>query len=276
MLWHSSVLSLHKIYKNKNLMPIITLTTEWNKDDYYIGAVKGLIMAECPKVTILDISHQIASYSYVQAAFIIRSCYKNFPPGTIHMICARSDSESNYPYIVIEKDLQYFITANNGIADIIFDDSSLRVVNIGIFEDQSVFPELHVFARAAAFLANGNKIEELGEEITNKTRPFLSLPLVENNRLIGKVIYIDSYRNAITNISRTLFEEKRKGRQFEILAGSANNKSRKISRKYNDQSEGELVTLFNSIDLLEIAIAKAPASELLALEINSEIKVFFK
>ena len=44
-------------------MPIITLTTEWNKNDYYIGSVKGAILGDCPDATIIDISHQVTTYS---------------------------------------------------------------------------------------------------------------------------------------------------------------------------------------------------------------------
>ena len=52
-------------------MAIITLTTDWNKSDYYLGAVKGKILSIDATAQIVDISHQIQQFNLMQAAFVL-------------------------------------------------------------------------------------------------------------------------------------------------------------------------------------------------------------
>ena len=64
-------------------MPVITLTSDWGNKDHYAGSVKGLILKNYPEVTIIDISHDVPPFKLYQASFILRSCYKDFPDGTV-------------------------------------------------------------------------------------------------------------------------------------------------------------------------------------------------
>ena len=57
-------------------MPIITLTTDWNNDDFYLGAVKGAIYNNCIDVTVVDITHQIKPFNIYQAAFILKNSHE--------------------------------------------------------------------------------------------------------------------------------------------------------------------------------------------------------
>ena len=72
-------------------MPVITLTTEWSTDDYYIGAFKGVLISKIKECEIIDITHNIKPFNIVQAAFILKSCFKLFPKGSIHVICVNSE-----------------------------------------------------------------------------------------------------------------------------------------------------------------------------------------
>jgi S-adenosyl-L-methionine hydrolase (adenosine-forming) len=92
---------------------------------------------------------------------------------------------------------------------------------------------------------------------------------------IGSVIYIDSYQNAITNITRDLYERIGKGRKFEIALQSNHYKLNRINRTYSETSTGELLVLFNSLGLLEVAINKGNAAELLSLTTSSVVRIRF-
>ena len=256
-------------------MPIITLTTEWNKNDYYIGSVKGAILGDCPDAVIIDISHQVTTYSIAQSAFLVRSCYKNFPDGTIHIIGVKSESKNKYPYIAVKHKEQYFIAANNGIISLILNDKPQIITSIDIFGEYSTFPELNIFTKAACHLAKGNNISQLGEEVQTPEKHIAFLPAIDESVISGSIIYIDSYKNAITNITETLFNEIGKNRPFEIFMQSSYYKTTKISKKYNEVGDSDLVTIFNSLGLLEVAMNNAPVCELLNLEINSSIRVKF-
>jgi S-adenosylmethionine hydrolase len=67
-------------------MPIITLTTDLGNTDHYVSAVKANILRQLESVNIIDISHNIPTFNVLHAAFVLKNVYKDFPPGSIHII----------------------------------------------------------------------------------------------------------------------------------------------------------------------------------------------
>ena len=67
-------------------MPIVTLTSDFGLNDYYVASIKGAMLCENQTLNIVDITHNINNYDIVQASFIIKNAYKNFPEGTIHIL----------------------------------------------------------------------------------------------------------------------------------------------------------------------------------------------
>ncbi|MFC2096829.1 S-adenosyl-l-methionine hydroxide adenosyltransferase family protein [Bacteroidota bacterium] len=271
-------------------MAIITLTTDWKNNDFYIAAVKARILSICHDVNIVDISHSIPSFNTGQASFIIKNAYKYFPAGTVHIIGINSVLENGQFHIVVKAHGQYFIGTDNGIFALMFSENVDEIVridqnrpgNMAVNEQAEentshglLFPELEVFTHSAAFLARGGHLDELGEKQSTFFRQVPIRATFEESSINGCVIYIDSYQNAISNISRELFYRLKKERPFEIFVQSNFYKINRINQTYNETSVGELLAVFNSLDLLEIAINKGNAAELLGLRLNSEIKVKF-
>ncbi|MDX9697561.1 MAG: SAM-dependent chlorinase/fluorinase [Bacteroidales bacterium] len=256
-------------------MSIITLTTDWNKNDYYIGAVKGAIYSSCNNVSVVDISHQVKPFNIFQAAFILKNCYANFPEGTVHLIGVKSDFSENHKHMIVRYNGHYFISTNNGIFSLLFDESAIEIYVIETPQPNS-FPELTVFVPAASKILNGESPESVGTKTDIKVRPVQLEATKEESVIIGSVLYIDSYQNVITNITIDLFKEVGKGRPFKIYVQSNRNVISKINQTYQEASPGELLALFNSINLLEIAINGGNAAELLGLDLNSTVRINFK
>ena len=256
-------------------MPVITLTTDWITSDYYIGAIKGKILSKCPQVQIVDISHQIQSFNITQAAFILRNCYYNFPAGSIHIIGVNSEGGSNRPFLIIDYDKHFFISTDNGIFGLLFSKEPTKIVKINMDSDMRSFSSFSIFADTACKIAKGNKINTLGSVIGQFQKMIPIRAAIEESVITGSVIYIDSFRNAITNISEDLFQRIGKNRRFEIFVQSNHYKLKKINQYYNETSPGELLVLFNSVGLLEIAINKGNAADLLNLTVNSNIRIKF-
>lgn len=258
-------------------MPIITLTTDWNLNDYYVGAIKGKIYSKCANVNVVDITHQIQTFNIAQAAFILKNSYCNFPEGTIHIICVNSEPNSKQYPLVIEENKHFFIGTDNGIFGLIFKDRTEKIIKMEWdAENQfSSFAEISVFANAACHLANEGKINDLGTELDHYQKRVLIRAAIEESVINGSVIYIDSYQNAITNISYDLFKRIGKNRPFEIFVQSNHYKINKINKTYQETSVGEILALFNSLGLLEIAINNGNVAELLNLNTNSCIRIKF-
>ncbi len=256
-------------------MNFITLISDWNSADYYIGAIKGRILSHCQNVQIIDVNHQISSYNLTQTAFVLKNAYKNFPKGSIHIIAVNSEASKDKPFVIVMYDGHYFIGADNGVFHLFMDGLPEKIIEITEQKAISSFPEMEIFALAAANLANGIPLEKLGTAKDKVFRQLPMLPSIEDSVIIGKVIYIDSYQNIITNVSKEAFEQVGKNRNYIIYVQSKGNKISKINQTYNETPEGELLALFNSGGYLEIAIRKGKVAELFNLNTSSTVRIVF-
>ncbi len=257
-------------------MSIITLTTDWHQHDYYTGAIKGRILTLCPDVRIVDIVHDVSPFHQQKAAFIVRNTWPHFPAGTIHIIGLQAESP-NDPLIIQHKK-QYFIMADAGLSGLIFPDGPEEIYRFVPDNKDTLFPVLDQFVPAACSLASGKKPRDLGmpAEDLKTTHPVRAA--IEEGIITGLVIYIDSYGNAITNVTRDIFDRVGKGRSFEIYPGTGSGLYRitRLNDHYFNTPPGDILALFNSLNLLEIAIYHGNACELLGLDISSSIRIKFK
>lgn len=256
-------------------MPVITLTTDWNLDDFYIGAVKGKIISQCPDVTIIDIAHQIPNFNLAQAAFILKNSYHQFPKGTIHIIGINTEPSAGKGHVVVQAEGHFFISCDNGILDLILPDKPDAIIRLGS-EGKTTFPASAIFCQAACHLAKGKKIQDLGKPLKNLAKSVPLRATIDDSVITGSVIYIDSFQNAITNITKDLFHRVGKNKPFEILVTSNYYRITKLNKTYGETSVGEILALFNSLDLLEIAINNGNVAKLLNLNTGSTIRIQFR
>lgn len=260
-------------------MPVITLTTEWSADDYYIGAFKGALISKLNDCKIVDITHNIKPFNITQAAFILRSCYKLFPAGSIHVICVNSEQNDKNKLVAFKQHDHYFVCSDNGIIGLLFDTKPEIIVRLTEDVEYSTFPELLYFPSAIISIYQGKELIEIGEDQNGINRQIGYLPTIDNLDddivITGKVIYIDSYDNAITNISKEFFFKVGTDKNFTIYPQSNYYSTKKINSGYFDAEDGDLLAVFNSLNLLEIAIKNGSAKKFLKLEVGSNIRIKF-
>ena len=256
-------------------MPIVTLTSDWGLKDHYLASVKGTFLRSIPDITLIDISHQIPPFDLNQASFILKSAYKNFPEGSIHIVGVNTEASIDMPHVLIKHQGHYFIGADNGVFALMFDESPELIIELDIIQTSNhfSFSTKDVFVQAAMHVIEGNDIEHLGEKREALTNKMSFKPVIETKLIKGKVIYIDAYQNVIANISEELFKQVVKGKKFKILLRAGNYEITSISKSYMDVSEGELLALFDSENNLEIAINKGKASSLLGLVIDDVVRI---
>jgi len=256
-------------------MPIITLTSDWGLKDHYLAAVKGAIYSQLPGAVIVDISHQVSSFDLNQAAFIVRNSWRNFPEGTIHILGVNTEASIETPHTVAFYKGHYFIGADNGIFSLIFDEIPEKIIELDIIQDSDyfTFSTRDVFVKAACHIAKGNPLEELGRMKSSVLEKIPFNPVIDGNLIKGKVIYVDSYENVYVNISESLFTSMTKGKKFIIQFRSDSYRIKVISKAYKDVVQGEMLALFSTSGLLEIAINQGKASSLLGLRVDQSILV---
>ena len=256
-------------------MPIITLTSDWGLKDYYTGAVKGAILRLLPEAQIVDISHHIPAFDLNQAAFIIRNIYPNFPQGTIHIIAVNTEAAVETPHTMVFHHGHYFIGADNGIFSLVFDGKPDKIIELDIIQDSDyfTFSTRDVFVKAACHIASGQPIEKLGFPKDNILQRIAFQPVIQDDMIKGKVIYIDNYENAFINITETLFKSVVKNRKFAITFRSLNYRITEISKSYKDVSLGDMLALFSTSGYIEIAIREGKAGSLLGLKLDQLVTV---
>ena len=84
---------------------MITLLTDFGLSDYFVPAVKGVILTINPEARIIDITHDVAAHDIQTAAFTLGACYHNFPAGTIHVVVVDPGVGSSRRAIVAEAEI---------------------------------------------------------------------------------------------------------------------------------------------------------------------------
>ena len=256
-------------------MPVITLTTDLGLKDHYVAAIKGAIYSLYPEALIVDISHQVNKFDTGSAAFLIKNSYKEFPSGSVHIIGVNDEPSAEKPFVAVQAAEHFFIGKDNGVFSLILEETPAKIVNIETDNKWAKFPVKEIFVPAACHLAKGGNIDDLGPEAGHFEQKMELIAFAEKDTIRGAIIYIDSYGNAITNISREHLSKMIGDRQFSIEFGM-NYSINTISRTYNDVTEGEILAVFNSSGNLEIAINKGNASSLLGLKQRGTIRIEFQ
>jgi len=258
-------------------MAIITLTTDLGDKDIYQAALKGSIYKLLPSVNIVDITHSVAAFNVQQAAFILKNSFYYFPDDTVHLIGIDTVYNKGTKYLAMRYKNHYFVGADNGIFSLMFDTEPDDMVEINIMQDLKFlhFPLADIFVRAACNLASGGKLSEIGLPVTSIEKKMNLQPVIEKNVIKGAVIYIDSFQNVITNITKEFFNKVQQGRKF-VLYFKRNETINQLSWHYNEVPEGEKLCLFGISDHLEIAINKGNASGLLGLTLGDSVIIDFE
>ncbi len=275
-------------------LPIITLTTDFGEKDPYVGAVKGAMYSALEGVRIVDISHGISPFHIVEAAYVIQNAYRSFPKGSIHIIGVDGEFTPENRHIAVKLDGHYFICANNGILALL--SSSIKpekVVEINIHDHmESNFPVLDVFVAVACHIARGGTLEVIGKATDDlkQLKGIQPVVNVQQDQIIGTVIYIDNYGNVVINIQRSLYQEVAKGRDPVIKVRHFSIKN--IHERYSDaidfnvsvdrrEEAGKELAIWNSSGFLELAIYKSnptsvgSAASLFGLEYRDSITINF-
>lgn len=274
-------------------MSIITLTSDFGYKDHYVGSLKGKILSQFIDAKIVDLSHQIDFFNIFETSYILEASYKNFPKNTVHIVCVNSERIENIEHIVMQWEDQFFIAADNGILNsLINKKKAQKIAVINIHDRLEDVSNMNVFATVACHLAKGGSMSVIGKEINNLSEFHTQKLIVSEGleEIRGNIVYIDHFGNCVTNITKKIFEETAKNRNFEIKF--KNKTVDVIHKKYSDfkitatkklkDFEGEYLALFNEAGYLEIAIYNGnpdtvgSATSLLGLKFRDNVSIKFK
>jgi len=236
-------------------MAIITLLTDFGVKDHFVASMKGVILGINPEASIIDITHDVPKFDVLRAALILKAAYKWFPRGTIHVVVVDPGVGTSRKPIVIQTKNYFFIGPDNGVLSLAADDdgaiAAREILPNG--ESSYTFHGRDLFAPTAAKLGRGMSFNEVGPVIVNYNRINLPKPTISGNNIIATAIYIDSFGNVFTNITRNDIDVKYGSRLLVELENGAR-LTLILEKSYGYAAQGESLAVINSEGYLELAV----------------------
>ena len=256
---------------------ILTLTTDFGISDGYVAAMKGVVLSCMPEARIVDITHQVPPQDIAAGAFAMYCACPFFPEGSVHVGVVDPGVGSDRRGIVVETEQFVYVGPDNGLFSPVYEREIVRrivaIENTALMRPQvsSTFHGRDVFALVGAHLLRGVSCGEVGTEIEDPVTCDLWGVEERADALVGRVVCIDHFGNAISMIARSQIDEKYPGGDFEIAIGKT--RFDRICQTYSQVKEGEALALYGSLDTLEIAVCGGSAGRTLGVKRGDEIYV---
>lgn len=274
-------------------MHLVTLTTDFGLSDPYVGEVKGVVAAISPDTRIIDITHDIEGGNVLEASFVLTGSYRYFSEQAIHLVVVDPGVGTERAIIIVQTVHYTFIGPDNGVLYSAVQDDGVEVVftldvdrlygelrsrfyGNGVISrilesgTSSTFHGRDLFAPLTAYLSTGFPAANVGTPGGEMTELPLPEPVVKEESIAGRVMYIDRFGNIITNIQRRLVgmdDEVFIRRKNElVLVG-------KLVETYADVPAGEYAALIGSRNRLEIAVHGGDARKYFGAATGDEVVI---
>jgi S-adenosylmethionine hydrolase len=261
---------------------MITLLTDFGTTDYFIPAVKGVILSINPDIQIVDLTHEIPAQDIGAGAFTLGACYHNFPPGTIHVAVVDPGVGSARRAIVVRARDYLFVGPDNGV----FSYAYAQEPQTNVFQIEreeyfrhpvsTTFHGRDVFAPVAAWLSRGLAVEAVGREISDYVKLGLPQPKTDlpHKRVIGTILHIDHFGNCITNLTARELPPECMG-QSAIKLLFAGHEITHFGSHFAQAPKDEPFAYLGSAGFWEIAVWCDSAARRLGIERGAEVILEF-
>jgi hypothetical protein len=254
--------------------PIIALVSDFGTRDYFVGAMKGVILTINRNANVIDITHDIEPQNIASAGFTLRACYGEFPPQTIFVAVVDPGVGSDRRAILVETEKYYFLAPDNGLLGFVFDETENYCVYALTEETyfrrpvSRTFHGRDVFAACAAHLSKGVAPNSFGGEISDFVLPGENSPRKMNEiEIEAQIIHVDRFGNLITNLRRADLPEK-----FILKIGAS--KIEKLRNFYAEAETDELFMIFGSSEYLEVVAFRNSAAKTLDVKIGASVRIY--
>jgi S-adenosylmethionine hydrolase len=259
---------------------LITLLTDFGERDYFVASMKGVILNINPQARIVDLSHQVGPQQVDEAAYLLKSCYRYFPDGTVHVVVVDPGVGSARRPLLVTSSRYYFVAPDNGVLTHIFQEElSVEVREIEnkqyrLDAEGATFDGRDLFAPAAAWLTRGQPPGSYGRLIRDYVRLPSQEPTWEGQALVGRIVYVDHFGNLISNVTPLhLKEVEGKLRRSRVTIRVGGTVIEGLTSHYAEGSPDAPHALINSNGQLEVFVKEGSAAEWLKLGRGERIEV---
>ncbi|MFW9260943.1 SAM hydrolase/SAM-dependent halogenase family protein [Nostoc sp. CALU 546] len=270
--------------KQIDQQPLVTLLSDFGDRDVYVGIMKGVIAQINPRLTIVDLTHQIPPQDIAAARFSLMNAYPYFPVGTVHVAVVDPGVGSKRRAIAVEFAQGFLVGPDNGIFSGILSQSpamsttgyayaAVELTNLNYWRTPQPSKTFHgrdIFAPVGANLASGVPLKQLGKEIDPASLVKLDIGDCKQTttNVVGCIQYIDHFGNLVSNIPESYVQ----GKTWCVQAAGLNIPG---CETYSDVKVGEIIALVGSHGWVEIAINCGNAHSQLQINLQDALQVLF-
>lgn len=258
--------------------PVVTLTTDFGLEDGYVGAMKGVILGICPPARLVDISHAIPPQNVLAGALTLAAAFRFFPAGTVHLAVVDPGVGTARRPMAARLGQFFFVGPDNGLFTPVYEEAEKNgwpMVFVHLTNEKYFLPDVSrtfhgrdLFAPAAAHLANGVPLADLGPALRDPVR--LSLPKPERTAegWRAHIIAIDHFGNLATDLPVAALDEPAR-----VLVRLGGFEVGGVQAAYGERPPGSLIALTDSQGRLEIAVVEGSAAARTGARVGDAVEV---
>ena len=261
----------------------VTFLTDFGLQDDFVGTCHGVIKTIAPDVQIIDVTHGIAPQHVLQGALVLANTTPYMPMGVHLAVVDPGVGSARRPLALRSGDGRLFVGPDNGLlvpaAERLGGIAAAHELANARYALESVSRTFHgrdLFAPAAAHLAAGVPLDELGPPLAADALARLDLPEpdVGENRIRATVLYIDRFGNVQLNLTREHLQKA------EVLPGTVIEVELSLDRYYavaartfGDARKGDVILYEDSYRNIALAISGGNAAELFGAAPGQEVRI---
>ncbi|HYL82624.1 MAG TPA: SAM-dependent chlorinase/fluorinase [Candidatus Angelobacter sp.] len=201
---------------NSAAHPSIVFMTDFGTANDAVAICKAVMLGIAPDARILDITHQVTTYSIEEGARFLEAVTPYYPSGTVFLVVVDPGVGTSRKAVVVKsKKGQYFVLPDNGLVTPVLDrdglESAREITNPHWIIQAPVSSTFHgrdIFSPVAAHLAAGSDFTLVGPEVPQLVRLNPKTATVAGNGISGEVIGLDDpFGSLITDISGDDFKK---------------------------------------------------------------------
>ena len=261
----------------------VTFLSDFGLQDDFVGTCHGVMKTIAPDVEIIDVTHGIPPQQVLQGALVLANTTPYMPVGVHLAVVDPGVGSARRPVAIRSGDGRVFVGPDNGLlvpaADRVGGIDAVHELANPQYALDSVSRTFHgrdLFAPAAAHLAAGVSVDELGPPLAADALARLELPQADvgENRIRATVLYIDRFGNVQLNLTREHMQ------QAEVSPGTTVEVELSLERYYAvaartfaDARKGDVILYEDSYRNIALALSGGNAAELFGAAPGQEVRI---
>ena len=257
---------------------VIALLTDFGLRDWYVAALKGVILSRAPRAQLIDITHGVPPQDVVAGAFTLAAAVPWFPRGTVFLAVVDPGVGTERALLAAQVDDRYLVGPDNGVLALSLERAKrhtiVRLANhqFWLRDVSRTFHGRDILAPVAAHLARGGALSRLGPPAARTMPLRLPAPLRRGRLVSGTVVHVDAFGNLITNLAaRRWLPARQAGR----CALRCRHRRAPVVSSYADARPGQVVAVVGSLGLLELAVRNGSAARLVGAKRGNRVELIY-